>query len=246
MELHDLEKILVAAVVDEIHREIKNLLGLRYTVDSVYSSKEARQRIREETYDLILIGTRLSESDGFALCAQLRSCEKSQLIPIILIDHETNPNPHSRATAFSVGANDLVKIPLNEAEFIVQVAANIQFRKSFSRTSKTIARGPFLIDLEAQRVLVNQNNESVDIDLTPIEFKMFVLFTNNEGKLLLRDKIRATIWGPSVHIESRSIDKHVSSLRRKMCPFDNFIQTTPGQGYSFSFADNMPDKNKGF
>lgn len=230
-----MERILLVAESKETLHEITSLLGLRYQIESVPSAQQARRKIDDNNYHLILIETQLPDSDGFKLCAIFRSNERTQITPIILIDSEIMPNPHARATAFSVGANDLVRQPINATEFLAEISAKIHFRNIMSRNVSKSIRGPFQIDLEAQKVYLNQNDNVTDVDLTPIEFKLFVLFTNNENQPQSREKIRTAIWGAAVHIESRSIDKHISSLRKKIAPFDECIQTTPGLGYSFSF-----------
>jgi len=232
-----MDRILLVTDSKEVQTEVQALLGQRYELDYASTGKLAAEKTETRPYDLVLVEARLPDIDGFKLCTQFRNQKMAQTLPILLIANVTDYSEQSRAAAFSAGANDLIQRPFKVHEFCAQVSLKIYYRRVISKRSNRIMFGPFEVDLEAQKAFVKLNSRTKDLELTPIEFKMLILFLNHDSQVLARDQIRVTVWGENVHIESRSIDKHVSSLRKKISPFSHMIKTSPGVGYTMTLDD---------
>ncbi|MFN8790316.1 MAG: response regulator transcription factor [Bdellovibrionales bacterium] len=233
-----MDRILLVTDSKEIQTEVQALLGQRYELDYAATGKSAAEKAEARPYDLVLVEAHLSDIDGFQLCTQFRNQKMAQTLPILLIADVNEYSEQSRAAAFSAGANDLIQRPFKVHEFCAQVSLKIYYRRVISKRSNRIIFGPFEVDLEAQKAFVKVNSKVEDLELTPIEFKMLVLFLNHDSQVLARDKIRVTVWGENIHIESRSIDKHVSSLRKKISPYSHLIRTAPGIGYTMTLDES--------
>ena len=95
--------------------------------------------------------------------------------------------------------------------------------------------GLFRIDLEKQNIWLNENAHLQLISLTPIEFKLFVFFLRNSGQVLSRGQILADLWeGKNSGISSRTLDKHISSLKHKSPQIEACVESVYGVGYKFN------------
>ena len=90
------------------------------------------------------------------------------------------------------------------------------------------------IDKNRQEVKVLNDGQLEKIDLTALEFKLLTYFADQAGHVIPRDKVLDDIWGEDVHVYSRSVDTHVSKLRKKLGPVSHIIQSIHGAGYKFS------------
>ena len=75
--------------------------------------------------------------------------------------------------------------------------------------------------------------EKINGQITPIEFKLLLKLIQNNQKVLSRQQLLDSVWGNGVYIEDRSIDKHISAIRKKIHPFGELIKTMSGVGYKF-------------
>jgi DNA-binding response OmpR family regulator len=82
-------------------------------------------------------------------------------------------------------------------------------------------------------VKVITETEELSIELTALEFKLLMLFALRPNEVIARDEILDQIWGKDVHVYSRSVDTHVSKLRRKLEALPELIQSVHGAGYKF-------------
>ncbi len=69
------------------------------------------------------------------------------------------------------------------------------------------------------------------MDLTPIEFKLLLFLSKDLNKVHSRDEILNTVWGESIHVYSRSVDTHISKLRKKLGDKGEYIESVHGTGY---------------
>ena len=82
--------------------------------------------------------------------------------------------------------------------------------------------------------VLNEKNEFESIELTALEFKLLTYFASRPGHVIDRDSMLNDIWGQDVHVYSRSVDTHVSKLRKKLGPVSDLIESVHGAGYKFS------------
>jgi two-component system alkaline phosphatase synthesis response regulator PhoP len=222
----DDEPAIVMAVRDELQFE-------GFEVDSVGSGPDAIARAREWRPDVLLLDLMLPGRNGFDVCRAVRP-ERPDLWIIMLTvrSHEVD-----RVTGFEAGADDYVTKPFSLRELVGRIRVGLR-RGHRGSSAKRIAFGDVEVDLPARRVL----RSGRVVDLTPKEFEILALLVRRPGVVVSRDEFLDEIWGEDVHVTHRTVDTHLSALRRKIEPDPDspvHIVGVRGVGYRFegTFAE---------
>ncbi len=96
-----------------------------------------------------------------------------------------------------------------------------------------IQRGSLEIDVPRYVVSIYSHGQKVPVELTPIECKILCRLAQSPGYIFTREQLIESVWGDGISIEARSVDKHISSLRKKLGSEPRFIRTVSGLGYQF-------------
>ncbi len=99
-----------------------------------------------------------------------------------------------------------------------------------------VRRGDLQLDVSAQRAISLVGSE-IEIHLTPREFKILFFLAKNEECICSRSQILDAVWGDTGEVFDRTVDTHVSSLRKKLGALGNYLESVPGSGYRFSSRD---------
>ena len=89
------------------------------------------------------------------------------------------------------------------------------------------------IDRTGQIVQVLDSGQYVKVDLTSLEFKLLSYFAARPNAVIDRETLLNSIWGKDVHVYPRSVDTHVSKLRKKLSPVSHIVESVHGTGYKF-------------
>ncbi len=233
-ELEPKKKILLVedSAVDQTI--VSSVLQKDYTVTVAATAADAVYHSEKSSFDMILLDVMLPDMDGFTLCTHLRRLEKTRDIPIIFLTAKTALG--DKVNGLSIGADDYIVKPFEPLELLARIQA--KFTRLEALRSKTdlllIAKGNLKVDLSSQRAYLIQDKKEMELDLTPVEFKLLSYFLQNEGAALTRDQLLEAVWGKGVNVLHRTIDKHVCSLRKKLSVEANRISTVSGMGYRFS------------
>jgi two-component system phosphate regulon response regulator PhoB len=202
-------------------------------VDVVPNAREALMSLLQNPLpQLILLDITLPDRDGLQLYADLQADERLSSIPVIfLTGREELPN---KLTAFSLGAEDYLVKPVQPLELRARVEARLRKIEFQAEQETLILRGPIRLRLDAQRAEVQQDGQFRELKLTPREFKLLLHLARNEDRVLTRDQILDAVWGTGSEVMDRTVDAHVSALRKKLGPASNCIESVPGTGYRFS------------
>jgi DNA-binding response OmpR family regulator len=136
----------------------------------------------------------------------------------------------------NLGADDYITKPFRTGELIARAKALLR-RRGTDRTAQRF--GSCEIDMAARRVL----RDGTPLDLTAREFALLAYFASRPGRALARDTILNAVWGASVFVTPRSIDRCVATLRAKVEPDPHnpiYIQTIREIGYRFEPAGTVP------
>ncbi len=164
--------------------------------------KEALERIQNgERFDLALLDVMLPGIDGFQLMEPL----KAHGIPVIYLTAKNDLQ--SKLTGLTSGAEDYIVKPFEVMELLVRM------EKVLARHSSagTITFSDLTIHVDERTVI--KGNEP--IILKPLEFDLLLFFIRNRNIALTRERILTEVWGMNFYGESRTIDIHVSQLRKK-------------------------------
>jgi len=200
------------------------LQNYEYEVEAFDKPLDALKYLNSnDNCDLIVLDLMLPQMDGFDVCKKIRETSN---VPIII--SSARGNLGDKVVAYESGADDYLAKPYEPKELIMRINAVLR-RANNKMSAKKI--GDFEIDEDAMQI----TQEGHPLELTNIEYKMFLLLLQNKGKILSRDAI-AKYLGTQTKIKDRAIDMHISNIRNKI--FDDsktakYIKSIWGTGYKF-------------
>ena len=204
-----------------------NLESEGFNVDTVNSAEEALEK-KLEKYQLFLLDIMMKGMSGYRLADEIR---KKRLVkaPILFITAKNTEN--DKLTGFSVGADDYITKPFSIKEVVARIKAVI--RRSDSLNEEIIEPSRIKVEgielnIEKKRLIVDGERE----DLTPIEFQLLLILMKNPGRIFGRDQILSNIWR-DVNVTDRTVDVHITRLRKKLGNYGNYLVTRKGYGYCF-------------
>lgn len=194
-----------------------NLHASGYACHAVFDGKQALDAIARARYDLAFLDINLPELDGFELMKYMQE----KRIPVIYVSARNAAA--DRIHGLRLGADDYLVKPFDVLELIVRM------EKVLSRTLPS-ATGIDIHDVhvDIENHVVTRNGHTVE--LKPLEFSLLLMFARNRHKVLSRELLLNEVWGESFQGESRTIDVHVASLRKKL-GWQERIKTVPKYGY---------------
>ena len=169
--------------------------------------------------DLVLLDVGLPDTDGFAVCRELRSRSD---VPIIILT--AKGEEIDRVVGLEVGADDYMVKPFGFRELIARIRA-VSRRTGERPTQEAAKLGPLELDTRGRRVFV----EGEEIDLTPKEFDLLALLASDPGAVVPRARILQEVWQTTWFGSAKTIDVHVAALRKKLGD-PSWIETVRGVG----------------
>jgi DNA-binding response OmpR family regulator len=224
-------------IVDDDHNICEilefNLSNEGYRVECAYSAEEALRKL-SSFHSLILLDVMMGGMSGYKMAEKLR--KEGNQIPIIFLTAKDTEN--DMLTGFSVGGDDYLSKPFSIKEMIARVKAILKRAKPIEKkidgkNPKQIVFKNIVIDLESKELIINGNR----VMLTKTEFELLTLLAKNSDKILSREAIIETIWHETPFITERTVDVHITRLRKKMGEFSHVIMNRSGYGYKFNTDD---------
>lgn len=226
-------RILVIEDSESTRSAYQEALGRRYEVIFAGSVHEGLSLGAKENYDLFLIDLTLPDGDGFELCRSLQKELGSQMPPFLFVSGRYDLQ--DKLTGFAMGAEDYIVKPFDLQELKARV--DIRLRRNSKADLVEIARRFGLsIDSHGLRAFVRENGQERDLNLTPNEFRLLCALITHSGQVLTRAELLQAGWGSGVHVLERTVDRHISGLRRKLGAATMYLEAVPGQGYCWSKA----------
>lgn len=179
--------------------------------------------------DIILLDIMLPDEDGISILKKLRNMKNTEKTPTIMLTAKSSE--YDKIIGLDLGADDYITKPFSVLELISRIKAvlrrvpntdNLELQKP-----DVISFGDITLDLNRRLVKVLDKN----IVLTYKEFELLNFLLRNKGIVLSRDKIMEKVWGFDFEGESRTVDMHIKTLRKKLEPKGNIIETVRGVGY---------------
>lgn len=202
-----------------------NLANEGYDVTCAHSAEEGL-KLLQENHALILLDVMMGGMSGYKMAEQLR--KEQNHTPIIFLTAKDTEN--DMLTGFSVGGDDYISKPFSIKEVIARVKAHTKRSgKNFPDTNQYLHIGDLMIDFDLKEVQI----ESEKIALTKTEFEILSLLAQNPNRVFSRDRIIETVWGDTIYITERTVDVHITRLRKKLGDYREIITNRPGYGYRF-------------
>jgi two-component system alkaline phosphatase synthesis response regulator PhoP len=176
---------------------------------------------------LIILDLNLPGMNGFELCRRFRTEELTRRTPIIVLTARTEENDKVRG--LDLGADDYITKPFSVRELVARVRAALRRSGYESQSPKLYDDGSLRIDYADFAVACQGRN----IKLTRKEFALLAILSRNKGRVVPREQLLDQVWGLEYYGEARTLDVHISGLRKKLGVCGNCIETVIGIGYRF-------------
>ncbi len=224
------EKILIVDDEKDIVKMLDyNFKKEGYRTVTAYDGEDGLDFAKKEHPDIILLDLMLPGMDGLEVCKALKKEEKTSSIPIIMLTAKTQEA--DKVVGLELGADDYVTKPFSLKELLARVKAILRRAKEKEKLPEVINVGGLAIDFS--RISVALNNKPVE--LTAKEFELLVTLIKAKGRVLSRDYLLDTVWGfdQAMNIQTRTVDVHIRTLRKKLKSEAKRIITVKNYGYRF-------------
>jgi DNA-binding response OmpR family regulator len=185
-----------------------------YAAQAVAAAREA---------DVVLLDLGLPDDDGLSV---LRSLRATSEVPVIIVTARGDET--DRVVGLELGADDYVVKPFSVRELSARIRAVSRRR----RVETPLDAGRTSIDRSRRRA----EFDGVPLDLTAKEFDLLAVLAEEPGRVVPRQELLSRVWDPVWHGSGKTLDVHVSSLRRKL-PDPSAIETVRGVGYRLADDD---------
>lgn len=202
-----------------------------YQTEGFDNAREFFKKVSERVPSLLLLDIMLPDADGLDVLRKLRSMPETKKLPIILVTAKTSEI--DKVKGLDVGADDYITKPFGIMELISRVKALLR-RSAYVEEKKFLTLGNVFMDDEKHAVYVSDQV----CELTYKEYELLKLLMSNAGIVTARDTIMERIWGIDFEGESRTLDMHIKTLRKKLGEAGSMIKTVRNVGYIMSDKEN--------
>ena len=201
-----------------------------YEVVTASTGQEALERFRDGSFDLVVLDVMLPQTDGFAVCRELRARSS---VPIIMLTAKTEE--FDKVLGLELGADDYITKPFSMREFRSRVKAVLRradLARNGDSAEESLDEGDVRIDFAKRTVELRGE----PVKLTYVEFEILSALARSPGRVFSRSMLLERLWGDSAYRDPRTIDVHIRHLREKLelDPREpELIFTVRGVGYHF-------------
>jgi two-component system response regulator CpxR len=204
-----------------------------FQVDAVHRAEEGIRKALEGNYSLLVLDIMLPGMSGLEALMALRQQSR---VPVLMLT--ARGDPVDRVLGLQIGADDYLPKPFNERELIARIQAILRRSQSephiaHKRVNRALFSGDIQLDPGVREVRVSGRVT----DLTTVEFDVLKVLLRNAGEVVSREQLVLEGLGRPFSVLDRSIDNHVSSLRRKLGPCADGaerIKTVRSVGYIYA------------
>lgn len=195
-----------------------------FSAASCADGEEFWQAMRQETPELVMLDIMLPGEDGISILKKLRAAPATADIPVIMAT--AKGTEYDRVIGLDLGADDYLTKPFGMMEMVSRIRAVL--RRTGHRAEPTVLR--------QGGILLDEARHAVEVDGSPVtltlkEYDLLRLFMENPGLVFTRDRLLSAVWGADYYGETRTVDVHIGTLRTKLGPAGDILQTVRGVGY---------------
>ena len=206
-----------------------------YDVIAATDGQSGLDVVKKHRPDLVVLDLMMPGLDGLQVCQRLRSDPRTGRIPIIMLTAKATEA--DRIVGLELGADDYITKPFSPREVVARVKAVLRRSTSQQEERQVIRSGELLIDLSGHEVTYRDQR----VALTATEFRILEFLAARPGRVFSRDEIIDAALGSETAVFDRTVDVHITAIRRKLGPGAEQIETVRGFGYKFRHAaDAVP------
>lgn len=218
-----MEKLLLVEDDPTLIRMLTSFLTTEnFQITSVTGQKAAAEAVEADQPDLALVDISLAEGNGFAVCANAKELG----VPVIFLT--ASSDEFSVVTGLDMGADDYISKPFRPRELVSRIRSVL--RRAGKRQS-IITLGDLSVDTDKGTV----TRDGKEVYLSALEYKLFLVFLNNRGQVLTRDKLLEEIWDSAGdYVGDNTLTVYIKRLREKIEQDPQnpvYIKTMRGLGY---------------
>ena len=239
METLIMEEILLIDDDVELCSMLKDYLVKQgFQVHAIHDGKAGLQAALNRTWAMVLLDVMLPGIDGYEILRRLRM---SSSVGVLLLS--ARGDYVDRVVGLEMGADDYLPKPFKARELLARMRAILRRSGKLELTNeerpapaKVLRVAGIEMDTSARSVIF----EGTAIELTSVEFSLLEAFMRQPGEIILRETLTDSVLGRTFHPFDRSLDMHVSRVRRKLeqvCRMGDLIKTIRGKGYQFAVPD---------
>ena len=223
----DVKSILAVDDDAELCALIRDFLSPHgFRVEAVHDGRQGLARTLQGGFDLLILDVMLPVLSGFEVLAMVR---KSSAIPVIMLTARTTQE--DRIAGLNAGADDYLPKPFGPGELLARIRAVLRrIEKSAIAEPRTMSTGSVELSSQTRTVLVRGER----VDVTAIEFDILEFLMRSTGRTVSRDELTAMLHHRESTPYERSLDVHVSHLRKKLGAAGTLIHTVRRAGYMFA------------
>ena len=202
-----------------------------FTVLTAASGKSGLDLAKTAKPQLVILDKHMPDMDGLDVCRILKESEETRGIPILFLSRKNEIQ--DKVVGLEVGAEDYIAKPFDFRELVARIRVILR-RLEDKTPAKTFQCGSLVVDWERYEVTV----DGKAVNLRPKEMEVLRVFLKAGGRVLSRKQIFQQVWGYelSSEVKTRTLDQHISHLRRKLGKEGKRIRSIPQVGYSFEVA----------
>lgn len=202
-----------------------NLTRAGYDTAVAHTGRQALEALGRRTPDLILLDVMLPELSGTEVASRIRTNPATAHVPIMMLT--AKGEEVDQIVGLTVGADDYVVKPFSVKVLLARVEALLRRTTRPADQTKRLSLGPIEIDAETHEVTVD--GQAVKLTLT--EFRLLAALVQSGSRVLSRQTLMSKAMGPGVTVTERTIDVHITSIRKKLGAHASIIKTVRGVGY---------------
>lgn len=183
--------------------------------------------VEREKPDLVILDVMLPGQNGLDVCRKIKSSPELKNIPVIILTAKSEEL--DIVLGLELGADDYVQKPFSPKVLFSRIKAVLRRGKEPEKSPKLLSFGDYTVDID--RYLLRRGEKPITITLS--EFGILRRLLANRGKVLTRNQLLDDIHNDDAFIVDRNIDVHIASLRKKLGPNFDWIETVRGVGYRF-------------
>ncbi|HRO76297.1 MAG TPA: response regulator transcription factor [Crocinitomicaceae bacterium] len=203
-----------------------NLMSEGYEVVTAFSAEQALKNDLSE-FHIILLDVMMDGMSGYKMAEMIR--KKNIQIPIIFLTAKGTEN--DMLTGFSVGGDDYISKPFSIKEVIARVKAVLKRgSQTTQKQSNKLTINNFVINYDLKDVSI----DGMKIELTKTEFELLNLLAKYPERVFTREEIIDDVWKDTPFITERTVDVHITRLRKRLGSYAGIITNRTGFGYRFN------------
>ncbi len=219
---------LIAVVDDE--PDILDLVSLHlskagFAVRTFKDAGSFQKVLASSLPDLVVLDLMLPDADGIDVCKDLKADPRTAHVPVVILT--ARGEELDRVLGLEIGADDYVTKPFSPKELVARVKAVL--RRSEQRHVGEVVELPQGVVIDPNRFEVTVGGRKTD--LTTTEFKILTILAERPGWVFSRDEILSRLWGDEKAVLDRTIDVHITNLRKKLGKSASLIENVRGVGY---------------